>query len=362
MGASGVMRPGGIWETTETQTEWTRNNVKVTSLKFLTVRPLNGVLTREPGHFSKHLIATKTFLLRAVLKSISEVISQAVETVRPMIAEAGHELAIDLPQELMQLNADTVRLSQAFSNLLNNACKYTNPGGHISLTATHENGHVVVAIRDDGVGIPANLSPKIFDMFTQANHGLERHHGGLGIGLALVKRLVEMHDGEVTAGANPVGPGSEFRVTLPLLAAAKAVEAPIYSSTVSSAEAPLRLLVVDDNMDSAESLSLLFQLLGNNVSSAYDGEQALEMANELKPDVVLLDIGLPKLNGYEVAKRIRLEPWGDNAILIAITGWGQAEDKALSREAGFDHHLVKPVDPDALMKLIQKPKVVTTNL
>lgn len=288
--------------------------------------------------------------------ALSEVISQAVETVRPMIAEAGHELSIDLPQELVQLNADTVRLSQAFSNLLNNACKYTNPGGQISLTATQEDGHVVVAIRDNGVGIPADLSPKIFDMFTQANQSLERHHGGLGIGLALVKRLVEMHDGEVTAGANPAGPGSEFRVTLPLLAAAMAVEAQTYSSTVSPADAPMRFLVVDDNIDSAESLSLLLQLMGNNVSSAFDGEQALEMANELKPDVVLLDIGLPKLDGYEVAKRIRLEPWGHNTILIAITGWGQAEDKALSREAGFDHHLVKPVDPDALLDFIQKRK------
>ena len=288
--------------------------------------------------------------------ALSEVISQAVETVRPMIAEAGHELAIDLPQELMQLNADTVRLSQAFSNLLNNACKYTNPGGQISLTATRQDGHVVVTIRDNGVGIPADLSPKIFDMFTQAKQGLERHHGGLGIGLALVKRLVEMHDGEVTAGANPAGPGSEFRVTLPLHAAAMAVEAQTSSSTVAPADAPMRFLVVDDNIDSAESLSLLLQLMGNNVSSAFDGEQALEMANELKPDVVLLDIGLPKLDGYEVARRIRLEPWGHNAILIAITGWGQAEDKALSRQAGFDHHLVKPVDPDALLDFIQKRK------
>ena len=289
--------------------------------------------------------------------ALSEVISQAVETVRPMIAEAGHELAIDLPQELMQLNADTVRLSQAFSNLLNNACKYTNPGGRISLTATRENGHVVVVISDNGVGIPPDLSPKIFEMFTQANNTMERQHGGLGIGLALVKRLVEMHDGEVTAGANPVGPGSEFRVTLPLLAASKTVEQPINASTISSAgDASLHVLVVDDNKDSAESLSLLLQLLGNNVSSAYDGEQALEMAKELKPDVVLLDIGLPKLNGYDVAKQIRLESWGRSPILIAITGWGQAEDKALSRDAGFDHHLVKPVDPDALLKLIEKRK------
>jgi two-component system CheB/CheR fusion protein len=289
--------------------------------------------------------------------ALSLIISQAVETVRPMIAEAGHELAIDLPQELMELNADTVRLSQAFANLLNNACKYTNPGGHISLTATRGNGQVVVAIRDDGVGIPADLSPKIFDMFTQANRGLERQHGGLGIGLALVKRLVEMHEGEVTAGANPVGPGSEFRVTLPLVAAQNAVDAPTYASTTSSAANPsLRILAVDDNKDSADSLSLLLQLLGNDVRSAYDGEQALEMAKELRPDVVLLDLGLPKLNGYQVAKQIRLEPWGHKAILIAITGWGQAEDKELSREAGFDHHLVKPVDPDALLKLVHKHK------
>ena len=288
--------------------------------------------------------------------ALAEVIAQAVETVKPMIAEAGHELSIDLPHDLIQLNADTVRLSQAFSNLLNNACKYTDPGGRISLSATHQNGHVVVTIRDNGVGIPADLSPKIFDMFTQANQSYERQHGGLGIGLALVKRLVEMHDGQVTAGANPVGPGSEFLVTLPVLASSKAVEAPAAPTVSPATSVPLHVLVVDDNRDSAESLSLLLQILGNSVSSAYDGEQALEMANELKPDVVLLDIGLPKLDGYEVAKRIRLETWGHNAILIAITGWGQAEDKALSRDAGFDHHLVKPVDPDALLKLIQKQK------
>ena len=225
------------------------------------------------------------------------------------------------------------------------------------MTASREDGHVVVAIRDNGIGIPDGLSPKIFEMFTQANHGLERQHGGLGIGLALVKRLVEMHEGEVTAGANPAGRGSEFRVTLPLLAAPKTVEASTYASNISStANASLRVLVVDDNKDSAETLSMLLQILGNDVSSAFDGEQALEMVKELKPDVVLLDIGLPKLNGYEVAKLIRLEPWGHRALLVAITGWGQTEDKALSREAGFDHHLVKPVDPDALLKLMEKRK------
>ncbi|HET6975161.1 MAG TPA: ATP-binding protein [Pyrinomonadaceae bacterium] len=288
---------------------------------------------------------------------LSEVVSQAVETVRPMILEARHELSIDLPPEPLQLNADTVRLSQAFSNLLNNACKYTDPGGRISLKAVRENGQIVVSVRDNGMGIPTDLSPKIFDMFTQANHTIERQHGGLGIGLALVKRLVEMHEGEVSAGANPDGKGSEFLVKLPLLAIPNMNEAANpYSTSPNSSEQPLRILVVDDNRDSAETLSMLLELMGNELSVAYDGEQAVAMANEIKPDVILLDIGLPKLNGHEVAREIRKESWGQKPILIAITGWGQTEDKELSRESGFDHHLVKPVDHDQLLKLIEKRK------
>jgi signal transduction histidine kinase/ActR/RegA family two-component response regulator len=290
--------------------------------------------------------------------ALSEVVSQAVETVRPLITDAGHELVIDLTQEPMHVNADTVRLSQAFSNLLNNACKYTDDGGRISLTASREDGQVVVAIRDNGVGIPDDLSPRIFEMFTQADQSLERQHGGLGIGLALVKRLIEMHEGEVSAGANPTGKGSEFRVTLPLMISSQLAEVSSNVATIPAAgEAQVRVLVVDDNKDSAESLGMLLEMLGNHVSSAYDGEQALEMAMELKPDIVLLDIGLPKLNGYDVARRIRIEPWGSKSILVAITGWGQTEDKALSRDAGFDYHLVKPVDPDTLQKIIQKRSV-----
>jgi PAS domain S-box-containing protein len=290
---------------------------------------------------------------------LSEVVSQAVETVRPLIAESGHELSIQLPSEPLQLNADTVRLSQAFSNLLNNACKYTDPGGHISLTAVRENGDVVVSIRDNGMGIPTDLSPKIFEMFTQADHTFERQHGGLGIGLALVKRLVEMHEGEVSAGTNPDGRGSEFLVKLPLMKIPTANESPTSDSTPATNDAPLRILVVDDNRDSAETLTMLLELMGNEMSAAYDGEQAVAIANEIKPDVVLLDIGLPKMNGYEVARQIRQQPWGSNPILVAITGWGQSEDKDLSRESGFDHHLVKPVDHDHLLKLIQKRKSVS---
>ena len=289
--------------------------------------------------------------------ALSEVVSQAVETVRPLIANAGHELTIDLPAEPMRLNADTVRLSQAFSNLLNNACKYTDPGGRISLSAGCENGSVVVAVRDNGVGIPEDLSPKIFDMFTQANQSSERYHGGLGIGLALVKRLVEMHEGDVSVRANPEGQGSEFRVRLPLLAAANdaAVSITPFIPAGSAADA-LRILIVDDNHDAAESLALLLELVGHRISMAHDGEEALQRAGELRPDVVLLDVGLPKLNGYEVARRIRSETWGSWPIIVAITGWGQTEDIELAREAGFDHHLVKPVDPDALLKLVEKRK------
>lgn len=288
---------------------------------------------------------------------LSDVVSQAVETVRPLISEARHELTINLPPEPLKLNADTVRLSQAFSNLLNNACKYTDPGGRISLTAAHKDGHVVVSIRDNGMGIPTELSPRIFDMFTQADNTSERQHGGLGIGLALVKRLVEMHEGEVSAGANPAGEGSEFLVRLPLMIVPEANESSIpHSDGQAPTATPVRVLVVDDNRDSAETLSMLLELMGNELSVAYDGEQALALANEIKPDVVLLDIGLPKMNGYEVARQIRKEPWGSNPILVAITGWGQTEDKDLSRESGFDHHLVKPVDHDQLLKLIQKRK------
>jgi PAS domain S-box-containing protein len=288
--------------------------------------------------------------------ALAEVVSQAVETVRPLIADAGHELLIDLPREPMQLNADTVRLSQAFSNLLNNACKYTEPGGRISLTAAREDGHVIVAIRDNGVGIPADLTPKIFEMFTQAEQHIERQHSGLGIGLALVKRLVEMHEGEVSAGANPAGQGSEFRVRLPLLIAPEAASTTSIRTALPKPETTLSILVVDDNHDSAETLSLLLEMLGYEVSVAHDGEEALAKAIELRPDVVLLDIGLPKLNGYDVARQIRLEPWGSTPMLVAITGWGQAEDKDFSREAGFDHHLVKPVEADTLLSLIQKRK------
>lgn len=284
---------------------------------------------------------------------LTDVVSQAVETVRPLIIDANHELIIELPKESIQLNADTVRLSQAFANLLNNACKFTQSGGRISLSSVCEDGHVLVTIRDNGQGIPADLNTNIFEMFTQGNQNIERQHGGLGIGLALVKRLVEMHDGEVSARSNPDGPGSEFVVRLPLSLDKSAKE----SNTLNASGVPikpLQVLVVDDNVDTAESLCLFVQMAGNIARTANDGEEALNLANQFKPDVVLLDVGLPKLNGYDVAKAIRQQEWGRRTMLIAITGWGQVEDKARSREAGFDHHLVKPIDPETLITLIKE--------
>lgn len=283
--------------------------------------------------------------------SVADVVWQAIETVRPLLVEAGHELSVALPDENLYVHGDLVRLSQAFSNLLNNAGKFTNPKGQISVFAERQNDSVVVAIRDNGVGLPAELAGDLFEMFTQGNQDLARNQGGLGIGLALVKRLVQMHNGEVIAGPNPLGKGSEFKVRLPLVTQTDNANSPVAQPSDNTAKT-LRILVVDDNIDSADSLSLLLKMLGHTVSSANDGEEGLRMANELKPDAVLLDIGLPKMSGYEVAKHIRAEAWGKSPLLVAITGWGQAEDKDLSRDAGFDHHLVKPIDPDQLVSLL----------
>ncbi|PWT95913.1 MAG: hypothetical protein C5B55_00665 [Blastocatellia bacterium] len=287
--------------------------------------------------------------------SLADVVSQAVETVKPIVAAAGHRLVIDLPPERLQLNADTVRLSQAFSNLLNNACKFTEPGGEISLRAVSDNGDIVVSVADNGFGIPADISDSIFGMFTQADQTIERKHGGLGIGLALVKRLVDMHGGSISVRNRVDGVGAEFTVRLPVSIEASPIP-PLQSQMYAKRESGLNILVVDDNVDAAESLSMLMQVMGNKTQTANDGEEALRLASKLHPDVVLLDVGLPKMNGYDVARAIRQQTWAQRPILIAITGWGQTEDKANSKEAGFDHHVVKPVDPDVLLELISETR------
>lgn len=282
---------------------------------------------------------------------LSAVVGSAVEACRPLIDQMGHELTVTLPAQPIIVDADPTRLAQVFANLLNNAAKYSEPGGHVCLTVERQGSDVVVSVKDTGIGIPANKLTSIFDMFSQVDRSLERSQGGLGIGLSLVKGLVEMHGGRVEAKSEGLGQGSEFLVRLPVV-----VEASI-PPTDDRSERPaprssLNILIVDDNRDGADSLAMMLKIMGNQTHTAYDGKEGVEVAERVRPDVVLLDIGLPKMNGFEVCRHLRQQPWAKSVILIAVTGWGQEEDRRRSHDAGFDHHMVKPVDPTALMKLL----------
>ncbi|MGH8585242.1 MAG: ATP-binding response regulator, partial [Gammaproteobacteria bacterium] len=289
--------------------------------------------------------------LRKGRVELASAVNHAVEAAQPLCERMNHELTVTLPPQPMYLNGDPTRLAQVVGNLLTNACKFTDKGGRISLTVERERGEALLRVRDTGIGIAADQLPRIFKMFTQLDTSLERTQSGLGIGLTLVRELVEMHGGTVEAQSAGIGQGSEFVVRLPIL-----VETPepppeptVSEPTPTTAR---RILVVDDNRDSAESLAMLLELTGNQTHTAYDGLEAVEAAATFKPDVVLLDIGLPKMNGFEAARKIREQPWGTKMLLVALTGWGQDEDRQKSREAGFDGHLVKPVDHGALTKLL----------
>lgn len=290
--------------------------------------------------------------LRKQRVQLSAVLSNAVETSRPLIESSGHELIVDVPTESIILDADVTRLGQVFSNLLNNAAKYSDHGGRIWLTAELQGNQVVVSVKDTGIGIPKEMAPIIFDMFTQVDRSLEKAQGGLGIGLSLVKRLVELHDGTVQARSEGSGQGSEFIVRLPVNGVLAAESKPAESGKAATATSQRRILVADDNKDAATTLAMMLRFMGNEVRTANDGLQAIEVGTVFHPDVILLDIGMPKLNGYETCRRIRKQPWGESILLIALTGWGQDDDKRRSREAGFDHHLVKPVDPAELKSLL----------
>ena len=288
--------------------------------------------------------------LRQERVDLSQVLHHAIETIRPSVDHAGHKLTVKLPSQPMYLHADPTRLAQVFGNLLSNSCKYSDPGCHISLAVEEQGGEVLVSVKDTGVGIPPDMLSKIFDMFMQVDHSLDRSQGGLGIGLTLVQRLVEMHGGAVSAFSEGEGRGSEFVVRLPLLSEAKQPLQPMPKE--AAARTIRRFLVVDDNRDSAESLAIWLKINGNETHTAFDGLEAVEAAATIRPDVILLDIGLPKLNGYEAARRIRQQSWGKTVVLVALTGWGQEEDRRRSSEAGFDGHLVKPVDFDRLMNVL----------
>jgi PAS domain S-box-containing protein len=288
--------------------------------------------------------------LRRSEVELSSVVQQAVEVARPLVDSAGHHLTIDLPDEPIYLNADRARLAQLFGNLLNNSCKYTKPGGAISLSAKRVGEEVVVTVKDNGSGIPKDKLDSIFDMFMQVEQTSDRSQGGLGIGLTLVKRLTEMHGGSIEARSAGEGQGSEFIVHLPVLHR-PADAAP--TGTDAASESPQRrVLIVDDNRDSADSLAMLMQLTGNKTYKAHDGIEAVEAIERHRPEVVLLDIGLPRMDGHEVCRRLRAQPWGKDIIVIALTGWGQEDDRRKSEEAGFNGHLVKPVDYDKLLELL----------
>jgi CheY-like chemotaxis protein/two-component sensor histidine kinase len=280
-------------------------------------------------------------------------VKHAVEDGRPLIEQMAHTLEIHLPSESVYLDADAVRLTQVFLNLLNNAAKYTEPGGHITLTATREEGEVAVAVRDTGIGIPADKLPSVFDIFTQVEPPADRSQGGLGLGLTLVKHLAELHGGSVEASSYGAGRGSTFTVRLPVAHGAAGAVAAAASQAVASLPGH-RILIVDDNRDGANSLAMVLRMLGNHVHITYDGIAAIIAAEAFRPNLVLLDIGLPRMDGHEVCRRIREQPWGKDMVLVAVTGWGQDEDRRRSLESGFDHHLVKPVNPADLEKLLSE--------
>jgi len=293
--------------------------------------------------------------LRVEVTDLAAIVEHAVEACRPAAERAGHVLEVSVPEHPVRLYGDRVRLAQVFANLIGNACKFTPDGGRIVVAARQEGESVVVSVKDDGIGIDGAEIDGVFEMFSQIDHPLERSRGGLGIGLTLVRRLVEMHGGSVVATSAGLDRGSEFVVTLPLagelrdiaapIVAAPDVAAPDAAATDVAAPSPsgLQILVVDDNRDSADSLALLLALAGHETHIARDGPQALARAEALRPEAILLDLGLPGLSGYEVCRRLRAEPWARATPIIAVTGWGQDEDRQRSKEAGFDGHLVKPI-------------------
>jgi len=291
--------------------------------------------------------------LRRTRTDLAAAIENAVTSSRPLIESMGHRLELHLPKDPVVLFADPFRLSQIFSNLLNNAAKYTEPGGRISLSVERLGDELDIRVRDTGVGIAKEHLRNIFDMFWQATSAHDRTEGGLGIGLSLVKSLVQLHGGTIEANSDGPGKGSEFAIRLPISAPPdQEIDKAAVRTTTNLHAQKLRILVVDDNVDSAHTLSLLLDLMGHTTDTALDGLEALRLIERTRPEVVLLDIGLPELSGYDVARRIRDKSYGKAITLVALSGWGQESDKQKAKDAGFDVHLTKPVDFTTLENLL----------
>ena len=322
------------------------------------------VLDRQVSHLTRLVddlldasrIAIGKITLQREPLEIAQVVSSAVESSQPLIDCREHALEVLLPDEPLRIEGDLTRLSQVVLNLLNNAAKFTPKGGHIRLTVEREREMAAIRVHDTGIGIPADLLPNVFDLFTQGDRSLDRTEGGLGIGLTMAQRLVKLHGGSVEVLSAGSGLGSEFVVRLPLLTVP--APAPLPHRTRSQPASSRRVLVVDDNQDATETLELLLQLWGHEVQSALSGPEALSRAVEFRPEVILLDIGLPGMSGYEVARRLRQLPGFRDVFIVAVTGYGQDSDRLQSQEAGFGHHLVKPVQPEVLQELIASAPAV----
>jgi signal transduction histidine kinase len=339
-----------------------RSAVKVLNLKGSGVpeaRWSREIIERQVQHLTRLVddlldisrITRNKLVLQKSRIELAVVIGGAVDSSRPLIEQYAHTLTVSLPSRPLYVDGDAVRLSQVFQNLLNNAAKYTERGGRIWLTAERQDDGVVVRVKDTGVGIPHDTLPRLFEMFYQADRSLERAQGGLGVGLTLVRRLVDAHGGRIEARSQGVGKGSEFIVHLPLVTQPADVLVPRTGSAEQTVSG-LRILVADDNRDSADLFALFLGLMGNDVRTAYDGVTAVEEAERFTPDAVLLDIGMPRLNGEDACRRMRATPWGKNAVLIAVTGWDHEENRRRILDAGFDAHLVKPVDPSEISELL----------
>jgi PAS domain S-box-containing protein len=342
-----------------------RNAVEIMrarKMKDPTVEWARDLIDRQVSHLSRLVddlldmsrITSGKVMLQKERLDLAVLVARAEEATRPLLEERSHMLSLSLPSDALHVEGDATRLSQVVLNLINNAAKYTPKGGQVWVDLKCEDGHAILTVRDNGIGMAPDLVPRVFDLFTQGERSLDRAEGGLGIGLTLVRKLVAMHGGTVEASSAGPGQGSEFVVRLPALPRATAEETPSAEpAPADTGRKGRRVLVVDDNADSAETMATLLQIWGHEVQVASDGPAALAQAADHRPDVVLLDIGLPGMTGYEVAKRLREIPHMADAVLIAMTGYGQDEDRRRSREAGFAVHLVKPVAPDALRKVFE---------
>src|SRR5882672_6126481 len=319
---------------------------------------IHATLTRQAQHMVRLVddlldvsrITRGKIELRRSRVDVAAIVASAVETARPVIDAGGHALTVRLPERPLIVDADASRLSQVLSNLLNNAAKYMEPGGEITIEASREDGEAVVSVVDCGIGIPPELLERIFDLFTQADQSMERSHSGLGVGLTIAKRLVEMHDGTVIARSAGADRGSELVVRLPICADQELAPEP--AADAEPEAVPRRVLVIDDNESVLKSLCLLLKALGHEVRGANNGHAGVALGAEFRPEAVLLDLAMPQVSGFETARLLREQPWGRDVVLVALSGWGQEEHRQRTKQAGFDHHFVKPIDGRQLQALL----------